>query len=73
MVGESSLPCRRYSTRLMHAGDVASTCSIELLREDSHALEVVGTPKDLQPIDAAIKAETRRAETARLEPLAIRT
>ena len=43
----------------------------EVLGEDSHALEVVGRPTDLQQIDAAIKAETRRAETARLEPLAI--
>jgi len=43
----------------------------EVLGEDSHALEVVGKPKDLQQIDAAIKAETRRAETARLAPLAI--
>ena len=38
----------------------------EVLGEDSHALEVVGRPKDLQQIDAAIKAETRKAETARL-------
>ena len=43
----------------------------EVLGEDSHALEVVGRPKDLQQIDAAIKAETRRVETARLAPLAI--
>jgi DNA-binding response OmpR family regulator len=43
----------------------------EVLGEDSHALEVVGRPTDLQQIDAAIKAETRRAETARLAPLAI--
>jgi hypothetical protein len=43
----------------------------EVLGEDSHALEVVGRPKDLQQIDAAIKAETRKAETARLAPLAI--
>ena len=43
----------------------------EVLGEDSHALEVVGRRKDLQQIDAAIKAETRKAETARLEPLAI--
>jgi DNA-binding response OmpR family regulator len=41
----------------------------EVLGEDSHALEVVGRPTDLQQIDAAIKAETRRAETARLAPL----
>jgi DNA-binding response OmpR family regulator len=38
----------------------------EVLGEDSHALEVVGRAKDLQQIDAAIKAETRKAETARL-------
>jgi DNA-binding response OmpR family regulator len=43
----------------------------EILGEDSHALEVVGRPEDLQQIDAAIKTETRKAETARLEPLAI--
>ena len=43
----------------------------EVLGEDSHALEAVGKPKDLQQIDAAIKAQTRRAETARLAPLAI--
>jgi DNA-binding response OmpR family regulator len=38
----------------------------EVLGEDSHALEVVGRTKDLQQIDAAIKAETRKAEAARL-------
>jgi DNA-binding response OmpR family regulator len=38
----------------------------EVLGEDSGALEVVGRPKDLQEIDAAIKAETHKAETARL-------
>src|ERR1700688_2992509 len=38
----------------------------EVLGEDSHALEVVGKSKDLQQIDAAIKAETRKAETSRL-------
>src|ERR1700736_5407079 len=43
----------------------------EVLGEDSHALEVVGRPTDLQQIDAAIKEQTRRAETARLAPLAI--
>jgi hypothetical protein len=37
----------------------------EVLGEDSHALEVVGRPKDLQQIDGAIKAETRKAETVR--------
>jgi DNA-binding response OmpR family regulator len=40
----------------------------EVLGEDSHALEVVGRPKDLQQIDAAIQAETRKAEVARLAP-----
>jgi DNA-binding response OmpR family regulator len=38
----------------------------EVLGEDSHALEVVGRTLDLQQIDAAIKAETRKAEAARL-------
>ena len=38
----------------------------EVLGEDSHALEVVGKPKDLHQIDAAIKAETRRAGATRL-------
>jgi DNA-binding response OmpR family regulator len=38
----------------------------EVLGEDSHALEVVGRAKDLQEIDEAIKAETRRAQSARL-------
>jgi hypothetical protein len=38
----------------------------EALGEDSHALEVVGRPKDLQQIDAAIKSETRKAESVRL-------
>ena len=38
----------------------------EVLGEDSHALEVVGRPRDLREIDNAIKAETRKAETARL-------
>src|SRR3984893_7936623 len=38
----------------------------EVLGEDSGALEVVGRPKDLREIDAAIKAETHKAETARL-------
>lgn len=38
----------------------------EVLGEDSNALEVVGRPKDLQQIDAAIKTETRKAEVARL-------
>jgi hypothetical protein len=38
----------------------------EVLGEDSHALEVVGRPKDLGQIDAAIKAETGKAKAARL-------
>ena len=38
----------------------------EVLGEDSHALEVVGRPKDLRDIDAAIKAETIKAEGMRL-------
>lgn len=38
----------------------------DVLGEDSHALEVVGKSKDLEQIDAAIKAETRKAEAARL-------
>ena len=37
----------------------------EVLGEDSHALEVVGKPKDLQAIDAVIKSETRKAEIVR--------
>jgi DNA-binding response OmpR family regulator len=38
----------------------------EVLGKDSHALEVVGRPRDLRQIDNAIKKETRKAETARL-------
>jgi len=38
----------------------------EVLGEDSHALEVVGRTKDLREIDAAIKAQTGKAETIRL-------
>jgi hypothetical protein len=38
----------------------------EVLGQDSHALEVVGKTKDLQQIDAAIKAETRKANASRL-------
>jgi DNA-binding response OmpR family regulator len=40
----------------------------EVLGQDSHALEVVGRAKDLQEIDAAIKAETRKAKAARTAP-----
>jgi hypothetical protein len=42
----------------------------EVLGEDSHALEVVGRAKDLQQIDAAIKAETIKAEAMRLAAIA---
>jgi DNA-binding response OmpR family regulator len=38
----------------------------EVLGEDSHALEVVGKSRDLQQISAAILAETRKADAARL-------
>jgi DNA-binding response OmpR family regulator len=38
----------------------------EVLGTDSHALEVVGKPKDLQQIQTAIKAETGKANVARL-------
>jgi len=38
----------------------------EVVGEDSVALEVVGRTKDLQEIASAIKAETRKARTARL-------
>jgi len=38
----------------------------EVLGTDSHALEVVGETKDLQLIGAAIAAETRKVQAARL-------
>jgi DNA-binding response OmpR family regulator len=38
----------------------------EVLGEDSHAVEVVGKPKDLREIGDAIKNQTRVAETMRL-------
>ena len=38
----------------------------EVLGEDSKALEVVGRPKDLGQIDAAIKSETGKAKAARV-------
>jgi len=38
----------------------------EVLGEDSHALEAVGKARDLKQIDAAIEAETRKAEAFRL-------
>jgi DNA-binding response OmpR family regulator len=37
----------------------------EVLGSDSHALEVVGRPKDLRLIDEAIRSETRKADAAR--------
>src|SRR6266851_4844966 len=40
----------------------------EVLGTDSHALEVVGKPKDLNEIQWAISAETRNAHQARLTP-----
>jgi DNA-binding response OmpR family regulator len=40
----------------------------EVLGEDSYALEVVGRPKDLREIDAAIKAESSKARAIRLAP-----
>jgi hypothetical protein len=38
----------------------------EVLGTDSHALEVVGKREDLQQIRAAIGAETKKAQEARL-------
>jgi DNA-binding response OmpR family regulator len=38
----------------------------EILGSDSHALEVVGKPKDLRLITAEIKEQTRKAHEARL-------
>jgi hypothetical protein len=38
----------------------------EVLGEDSRALEVVGRPKDLLEIGAAIKTATSKAEALRL-------
>jgi DNA-binding response OmpR family regulator len=38
----------------------------EIVGEDSHALEVVGKPKDLQQINVSIMAETRKANASRL-------
>jgi hypothetical protein len=37
----------------------------EVLKEDSHALKVVGKTADLEAINTAIKRETEKAETAR--------
>jgi len=60
----------RDATTMQGRGVVLTTTNKnrldEVLGEDSHALEVVGRPKDLQQIDAAIKAETRKAEAVRL-------
>ncbi len=42
----------------------------EVLGEDSNALEVVGRSKDLKEIDAAIEAETVKAEGMRLAAIA---
>src|ERR1700674_516104 len=60
----------RYAATMKGRGVVLTTTNKnrldEVLGEDSHALEVVGKPKDLQQIDAAIKAETRKAEAVRL-------
>ena len=59
----------RDATTMQGRGTVLTTTNKarldEVLGEDSHALEVVGRPKDLGQIDAAIKAETRKAHTAR--------
>jgi DNA-binding response OmpR family regulator len=38
----------------------------EVLGSDSHALEVVGKPKDMEQIRAEIKVQTRKAHEARL-------
>jgi DNA-binding response OmpR family regulator len=38
----------------------------EVLGEDSYALEVVGRPKDLTEIDAAIKTASRKAQGIRM-------
>jgi hypothetical protein len=51
-------------------GSVVTTtnkaCLDEALGSDSHALEVVGTPADLQQIRAAIQNETAKATAARV-------
>src|ERR1700738_4263240 len=60
----------RDSKAMLGRGSVLTTTNKarldEVLGEDSHALEVVGRPKDLGQIDTAIKAETLKAQTARL-------
>jgi hypothetical protein len=62
----------RDATEMQGRGIVLTTTNKarldEVLGEDSHALEVVGKPKDLAQINAAIKAETSKAKTARLQP-----
>jgi DNA-binding response OmpR family regulator len=45
----------------------------EVLGEDSNALEVVGKAKDLGEIDAAIRAETRKAKVFRELPPLVET
>ena len=60
----------RDSKTMLGRGSVLTTTNKnrldEVLGEDSHALEVVGRPKDLHEIDTAIKAETTKAERMRL-------
>jgi hypothetical protein len=60
----------RDSTTMKGRGSILTTTNKlrldEVLGSDSHALEVVGRPKDLREIDAAFKTETKKAEAARL-------
>jgi DNA-binding response OmpR family regulator len=60
----------RDSEVMKGRGSVLTTTNKERLDEvlgsDSHALEVVGRPQDLTQIRAAITAETRKAQDARL-------
>jgi DNA-binding response OmpR family regulator len=59
----------RDAKTMQHRGVVLTTTNKnrldEVLGENSHALEVVGKSKDLREIDAAIKAETIRAQGLR--------
>jgi len=59
----------RDAKTMQHRGVVLTTTNKnrldEVLGENSHALEVVGKPDDLAQIDAAIKAETLKAEGLR--------
>ena len=59
----------RDADTMRHRGAVLTTTNKnrldEVLGQDSHALEVVGRPKDLQQIRQAIIAETVKATTAR--------